>query len=194
MTPHYLTTEEDDSVDISGSFDGLVMASAPATNVGGGTRFIFGEENPSLNHSISVSSCHSGFPAQEGVVLRGNNYDGIVRCITVTKNIWGYATHVYNVHVWDTSMFPEPGFMIATFDMSKAPIHNGCRKLAASAQDDQLTFKVWSSNEEEPSWSDPVAVKRVRIPDDWIEEGSPMLYGGHILSERWILYGDIKTG
>ena len=46
----------------------------------------------------------TGVGVQQGLVLRAATADGVTRAITVTKNIWGGAFDVLNVHLWNTSL------------------------------------------------------------------------------------------
>lgn len=116
----FLTRDGADVTTIVEGAHGRIEATAPAGNVGGNSRTLFGcvDAPRSVNQYSCATVTHSGRIVQEGVALRMRSDGDRHRGITVMKNIWGGAFWVYNVHLWDTNIGGElPAIHLAGFHM-----------------------------------------------------------------------------
>lgn len=116
----FLTRDGADVTTIVEGAHGRIEATAPAGNVGGNSRTLFGRVDAprSVNQYSCATVTHSGRIVQEGVALRMRSDGDRHRGITVMKNIWGGAFWVYNVHLWDTNIGGElPAIHLAGFHM-----------------------------------------------------------------------------
>jgi hypothetical protein len=195
-----LTAEPPDTIgiDVNGE---LTIARAATKNTGSNTRVAFWQKESvkSMNQQSCVTWTRESDPInQQGAALRVRTTDGVTRGITVTKNIFGLATWVFNVHVWDTGV-PDnalPATQIAWFDMSSALVDDTALRplpwrLCARAVDDVVSFKVWPADEPEPGWAAWDYVRAVRLPPGWLAAGNPGWYVGHLQPGDAIRYRDL---
>ena len=52
--------------------------------------------------------------------------------------------------------------------------------VCARAVDDKISFKVWTGDNPEPSWDDPIAARTSIVPPEWVYSGYTGGYQGHI--------------
>jgi hypothetical protein len=148
-------------------------------------------DTPLSNDQISCATAWSdgGWPSQEGVAGRILIQKDRYRAVTVLKNIWGYASWMYVVHVWDTGT-PEVLRQVGGFDMSAAigtsdsASPASARRLCLRIRGSLLTLKVWLAREPEPPWSDATHVRMVILPEAARHSGRPGWYAGHIPAGR----------
>lgn len=166
---------------------GPTVSAAPTTNEGGNTRVVFWPaEGPTIADQQSCVAWEEPDPhSQQGIALRTQSEAGDTRAITVTKNIWYYASWVFNVHVMDSANSEEFVQILGTNledvlvrdDGTLAPLP---WHLCARVVGDQVSFKVWPADEPEPEWMDGVHGAGVLLPDGWHEPGVPGWYVGHL--------------
>lgn len=197
----YLTRDGADVTTITESSHGRIDATAPATNVGGNSRTLFGRTDApiSTNQYSCATVAHSGGIVQEGVAVRMRADGDRHRGITVMKNIFGGVNSVYNVHLWDTTIGGDlPARHIAGFAMEDSVGHGNSdsvpRRLCAKVEGQTLTFKVWPAGNPEPEWNDPTASRSLVLPSDWVFDGQPGLYIGHLEANDWAVFTDTVTG
>jgi hypothetical protein len=192
MAQRYLTHDAGDSTHISSSASGI-RVSAPPLNLGSNSRSVLyrTDATASLDQVSCLSATHSGLPVQEGVALRIDDSSATTRAVTVTKNIWfGYHT-LYNVHGWDTSRavpLQPLGYvdLVEVLGGSSAP-----RRLCARVRGDLLELKAWPADRPEPAWEDHSAVHRLSLPPEWVFEGRPGWYIGHVPPDGWAMLTDL---
>lgn len=138
---------------------------------------------------------HDGAPLQPGLAMRiassgpGNER---IRAVTITENVWGHGTWLFNVHVWDTAL-PTPMMPLATWNLADVvapgaefsgsepprfitpPWH-----LCGRTEGNVIDFKVWADGTAEPSWSDPGRVFSTVLPPGWDHAGYSGGYIGHM--------------
>jgi hypothetical protein len=187
----FLTRDATDVTTLKPWRDSLWI-SAPSTNAGGNSRTVFHRlSDPlSVDHGSCVTATHSGHPVQEGVALRISTSAGVTRAVTVTKNVWARADHIYNVHTWDTSR-SQVLHQVASHDMGDALAGSSERRMCARVSGSTVEFKVWTVDLPEPSWGDPVATRAVTLPDGWVRAGRPGWYVGHVPPGGWASYRDM---
>ncbi len=175
-----LTRDAADTFVLSGG-DGELRLTADAGNTAGNTRFLAwpSASPPSVDAISCATSTSAPWPAQEGVALRIVRSDGRTRAITVTKNVWGRATSIYNVHTWDTST-TEVLHELGGFDMTAALGAGSRVRLCARTAGPTVTLKVWRPSDAEPEWTDPTHTRSVALPPVWVYSGRTGVYLGHV--------------
>lgn len=136
---------------------------------------------------------------QPGVALRVRTRDGETTAITVTQNVWSAARYRFNVHLVDSAA-TKPleriggdwirGVGGSAFYLDPLPW-----RMCARADGRTVTVKVWSTSThpDEPSWDDPDFTFETEVPADWVYEGAPGLYLGHLLAGTESTYSDWTT-
>lgn len=163
-----------------------------ANNVGSSWRISSGPGNGGVNTrmvfwstataaSVNGGSCvrfdpNSVWPTQEGVALRISTVGGQTRAVTVTKNVFGYATNVYNVHSWQG----EDLKLHASVDASRSLAGSGAVNLCGRIDGKTVRFKIWRSSNPEPSWDDRSWVNSVRVQSLEARSGHFGIYAGHL--------------
>ena len=195
----YLTRDGGDVARVRIEGAGTVAVEADGRNTGTNSRGLLypTESETSPDEQSCAGTTVSEQHAQEGVALRIapselGDHEGI-RAITVTKNVWGHATHSYNVHLWDTTPAVTPSGMasselIDSADMSVA-LHEQPtreRRLCARIEGQLLEIKVWPADDAEPDWGDPVHTHTTEVPESWVYAGRPGLYFGHLHANDWL--------
>lgn len=177
----------------------LFRVRGPVSNRGSNTRLIArpSDAPTSRDHEVCATATSTSWLGQEGVALRDRLEPDRHRVITVTKNVYGGATTVYNVHLWD-SRRPGVGTHIAQVNKAAAFTDVGLvprvpRRLCAQVAGSRLTFKVWSQDRAEPGWADPVHATSVELPREWVFEGRPATYVGHVAANQTLTLSDIVT-
>jgi peroxiredoxin Q/BCP len=195
-----LTSEPPDTIgiDVNGE---LTIARASTKNTGANTRVAFWQKESakSMNQQTCATWTRESDPFnQEGAALRMRTVAGVTRGITITKNIYGSATWVFNVHVWDTSgpSSPLPATQIAQFDLSSALVEGFQLRplpwrICARAVDDVVSFKVWPADEIEPGWASWNHVRAVRLPPGWLGAGTPGWYVAHLRPGEAVRFGEL---
>lgn len=195
----YLTRDLADVVLVSEDVPGRVEVTAPSGTLFAGTRVLFHRVDApaSLDHQSCATVQHSGRIVQEGVALRMREDGDRRRGITVMKNIWAGSTWVYNVHVWDSTIPGDlPASLLASFDMGGvvAADLSAPRRLCARVVGAELTFKVWLADGAEPGWDDAVHTRRITLRNDYVFQGRPGLYAGHLQAGDWAVFTEHTTG
>ena len=142
-----LTRDGSDSFTLDGDDDALTLRADP-TNTAGNTRIVAWQPDraPSADNEACVTVDGWTWPAQEGIALRVTSQDGRTRAVTVTKNVWGHATTVFNVHVWDTST-PELFRLVASFDLAASLADGaGPQRLCGRTDGGAVDLKAWRSD------------------------------------------------
>lgn len=175
-----------------------VTVTGAASNVGSNSRVWFWRLDAPV--SVDQQSCatfsDSGWPAQEGVALRVRTDNDVSRGITVTKNVYGRATSLFNVHVWDTSKPERDGRFthLSASDMSDVLADSSYPwTLCARAVGEQITFKVWPAAQPEPTWADITHVRTTTLPSGWAAPGVPGTYVGHLGAMTTATFSGIST-
>lgn len=182
---------------------GTVAVSGPATNTDPEIRELFwNEDGPYLADQQACHTWHNptgslgGDTVQPGLAMRiapsGPDGDG-VKGITVNENIWAAAIWVFWVNVWDSSTPGRPFQGVQSFDLSPVvgkfwvadgEFHSnlvpGPWHVCARTQALDLTFKVWTGDNPEPAWDDPVHVRTTTLPEGWDHAGYSGGYVGHV--------------
>lgn len=179
-----------------------VTASMPAGVTDPNIREVFwrADADPVVDGQTCVtwqetSESVEGEPIQPGLAMRVASVgadNGGLRAVTLTENVLYAGTWLFNVHVWDTRSL-VPMTLVKTFDVSRVvgriakvdgradnsmvqpPWH-----LCARTSGDTFTFKVWTQNNREPSWSNPRQVFSVQLPAGWTYPGYSGGYIGHL--------------
>lgn len=181
----FLTRVGLDTYRVHGSAEELTYVASGGNRPEANTRSILYRDDVARarDQAVCETAVHPGGIHQDGVALRVNVDGQRFRAITVTRNIYGWVTTRYNVHVWDSAFGGElPAILLSSTDLHAAigPAGNAPRRLCARVDGDVLTLKVWPANAPEPDWDDPVHTARTVLPRGWTYEGVPGVYLGHI--------------
>ena len=168
--------------------DGAMHTAALDGNSGGNLRMVFWPaDGPSVEDSATCAEWSAASPGtQQGAALRITSSGGVTRAITVTKNIWLGAGWIFDVHTWDSSAPADKGYTsIGQVSLEDELVQNQVLApypwhLCARVLGDQLSFKVWLSDEKEPAWGDPLHGGSVRVPADYLQPGYAGWYIGHV--------------
>jgi len=176
--------------------NGVVTASAPATNTGTNTRTGFwpagGEPTADQLSCATWTEAPPGLK-QQGAVLRARTSQGRTTAITVTQNIsygvwWGF-----HIHVMDSGS-AQPFHEIATFDLREvfAPGYPDVLvappypwRMCARVVGDVVSFVVWPTTDPQPAWDDARYGGSVRLPAGWAAPGHVGWYVGHLEPGKW---------
>jgi hypothetical protein len=192
--------DREDTVAITVSGPSTVL-SAAAGNRDGNIRVVFVDAaGPVLadQQTCATWSDQTGPFNQQGVALRVSD-DGPTRAITVTKNVWGGVSDIFNVHIWDTSQ-PTGGIRYLGGESLGPALHvNGQLaplpwRICAKAVGRVVSFKVWPANQAEPAWTDPIHSRSMQLPADAPVTGRPGWYGAHLYEGAHITYTDMSSG
>ena len=180
-----ISSDGDDAYEWSGSADEVVVA-APATDQGINLRQVGAADvDPSRDHEACVS-WHGPVVdvAQPGIALRIRSDGDRVRAITLTDNIWSAARHKWNVHLADSAsnnvMDLQADEALEGFASSLSMLPDLPWRLCARVRGATFEVKVWALADDEPAWGDPRNGYAVDLPDEWVFEGRPGLYVGHL--------------
>lgn len=180
--------------------DGTLTARAADANEGGNTRIVFwpAADDPSLDQETCATWTDvQNDVRQPGAALRTTSDHTTTQAITITKNVWGGATWLFNVHLTDTAA-DTPFTLIGQFDLSGALDDNGSLapppwRMCARAVADIVSFKVWPLAEPEPAWDDPTYGGSVALPAGWDHPGRPGWYIGHLRASEEAHFTDRTT-
>ncbi len=180
-----------------------LVAAAPETNEFGNVReFFWSEENPYVADQQSCTTLvypagnQGGDIIQTGLALRiapsGPDGQG-VKGVTVHQNIWSAALWIFWVNIWDTTWPAVPYQAHQSFDVSgvvgkfwiendefHSTLKSGPWHLCARTRGLDVTFKIWTGTDPEPSWDDPVHVFSTTLPEGWDHPGYSGGYVGHV--------------
>jgi hypothetical protein len=184
-----LTPDGADRYDI-GQYNGTISMSAPTSNKGGNLREVFwpaGQASYKDSQVCATWKDQSSPYVQQGVALRIVAGSTSTRALTVTKNIWGGAFWVFNVHTWDSSL-AQPFTAIGQFSLDKVVWDTSTQKarplpwrICAKVVGASLTFKVWLPDlEAEPRWTDATHAATTTVPSGYLGAGKTGWYVGHI--------------
>jgi hypothetical protein len=198
----FLTSEAQDKYGLTLA-DGVVTASAPATNTGGNTRIAFWQAADAA--SLDQQTCATWVNAQselqqQGAALRVRSVNGRTTAITITDNILYFARWNFNVHVMDSGA-EQPFRRIAYFDLSDAfRTQPGAFdtwpypwRMCARVVGDTVSFIVWPLKDPEPAWDDPKYGGSVTLPAGWDQPGNPGWYVGHLEPGDSVGFTDLAT-
>ncbi|MGB3409572.1 MAG: hypothetical protein WBA45_00135 [Microthrixaceae bacterium] len=173
-----LTHEHGDTFTAT-SGSGSWRISSGTGNNGVNTRMVFWSTESAA--TVNGGSCirfdpNSVWPTQEGVALRIATSGGQTRAVTVTKNVFGYATNIYNVHSWRGSELT----LLASVDASRSLAGMGAVNLCGRIDGNTVRFKIWRSSNPEPSWEDRSKVNTVKAHSLEARSGHFGIYAGHL--------------
>jgi hypothetical protein len=134
----------------------------------------------------------SGPLTQQGVALRIEATDGAVeRAICIMKNIWGGGSWIFNAIGFRSGSLVILGSvdLSAEFD-AHGSVPSLPWRMCASVEGRSLVWKVWPTAEPEPDWDDPMFGTRIALPIEWVYEGQPGFYVGHLESGDCALFED----
>jgi hypothetical protein len=194
-TSVYITRDAADVYQFTPTADG-VQVTAPGTNIAGNTRTMFWSDTEprSVDQQVCATFQSDAWPAQEGVSLRTSNG----RAITVMKNIWGRAVNYFNVQLIDMSRPADQGRIAPPVPgVDFGHVLSGAPqpwRLCAKVEGQQLTYKVFPANQPEPAWGDQTYGRTVVLAPDWVYEGQPGIYIGHLNPGGWATFSNVTTG
>jgi hypothetical protein len=177
------------------------IVSAAAGNQDGNIRVVFVDATaPVIADQLTCAtwSDQTGHQNQQGVALRVSN-DGPTRAITVTKNVWGGVSDVFNVHLWDSSQ-PTGGIRLLGSESLGPALHVDGRlaplpwRMCAKVVGSVVSFKVWPANQSEPEWGNPTFSRSTQLPAGAPAAGRPGWYGAHLYEGAHITYTDMSSG
>jgi hypothetical protein len=198
LVTRVLTPDGSDRYSVTKS-GGQVTVTASRANTGGNLREVFWPAGtPALANTqvCATWEYEPGSTAQEGLAERITGTPSDTFAITETKNVFGGAFWVVNVHTWDTAS-AQPFTLIAQFDYSNVVIQNGALspfpwRVCAHVIGSALGFKLWvPALEAEPSWSDPAYTRIATIPSGYLGAGETGWYTGHISAGGSVGYGGL---
>jgi len=161
---------------------GTVVVKARTAN-GNERQFFWLNGSPAVSDSTSCAEWRSGTGlAQQGAAFRITDVAGVVRGLTITRNIWARAFWMFNFHWWDTSI---PGVY--------KPFHstNLTRYLrravtyplwfCARVTGREIQFVVWKAGTRRPAWGSTTQGGSSRIPPAFgSTPGMTGWYVGHV--------------
>lgn len=176
-----------------------LIASAPRTNRGVNTRmFVWPKATAPSTDSESCASWNSTGHAnvQMGAAVRVTRAGNRVRAITLTQNVVG-VQWTFNLHTWDTLRPGDPYRTVEQFDLSQTFLAGGlppypwrvCVRVIGS----ELEFRVWSADESDPGWGDPLRGGQATLPDGWVHAGQTGWYVGHLAAGQSAGLTDLAT-
>jgi hypothetical protein len=179
-----------DHYDVAGTADGsVVSASGPILAANDrvaywpSTQAATADEAACASWSSQTPAQATGVGVQQGLVLRASTVDGVTRAITITKNIWGGAFDVLNVHLWNTSL-ATPYAFFGRLDLE--PFFTASDETAlpydvcAEVVGDELDVAFWFSNQTPPVWGATGQTASFTLPADWDYAGEAGFYVGHL--------------
>lgn len=182
-----------DTINGSGNLGHMVTA-ARNDNQGGNTRVIFAGKGTTATYDqgecVTFTSQTEDTFTQQGVMLRWDGQEGI----GFTKNIYGGAHHVINVHIWNTNK-PVDGptgnkrfDQIAQFTMSGLVGTNLPWRMCARITGTVAEVHVWPLSIAEPDWNDSAYNGSVVTTLD--HPGIQATYIGHLQPGQSAVFDD----
>ena len=158
--------------------------------------FWYSDATPALNsESCATWTAADGAIVQQGAALRIAERGGVQQAITVTRNIYGKATWVFNVHLWVGSQFTligqfnlAPAFRLTSTEARPLPW-----RLCARAIGSMVEFKVWLLGHPEPQWGDTTHGGAVILPAGWEYAGVSGWYAGHLYTDDLASFRDLDV-
>lgn len=206
-----LTTTNGETYEYSGDGN-TILVTAPDTNTGGSIReFYWQDDRPYYPDQESCMTWDTPTGTvgndiiQPGLAMRiaPSGPDGTgVKGITVNENIWYSAVWIFWVNLWDSTDLESPFTGLQSFDLSPVvgkywleddgSIHSTLKlapwHVCAQTQGLQFRFKVWTNDEAEPTWDDPVHVFSTILPDGWDYAGYSGGYAGHVMAGQTAVF------
>lgn len=203
LVQRYVTRDAADTYAVHAGTTTLQVL-APATNVatadGSQTRSVLWD--PTRPAQVDQRSCATwteahGRWAQQGLALRVQVEAERFRTIVVAKNVWYGAEWQMNVYTWDNARDPyfRTHGMVSLrepFERLALPMPLPWR-VCARVVGAKVQVKGWRPSEPEPSWDDPTHGGSVLLPAEWIYEGRPGWYAGHLQPGGGIAMADLRT-
>lgn len=122
-----------------------------------------------------------------------------IKAITLTQNVYGGATWMFWVDVWNVTDPARPDFdgvkqfdlhsIVGSSDHAVPPPWHVC----ARVQGLTFRFKIWSATEVEPTWHDATHVFTATLPNGWNYPGHAGGYVGHLHSSQTASFSDLAT-
>lgn len=190
-----LTTDGAD-VYSSGSTATGMITTAPTTNTRSNLRLVgFKKAAPNTVNQESCATWTEGTAgnSQPGVALRIAATPTRVRAITVTNNILFGVRWKFNIHLGDSGA-KENMVLVGSksVDWASAPLP---WRFCARAQGQQITMKIWPVTDEpaEPAWDDPAFTASATVPTEWVYQGRPGWFVGHLAAGQRLVYSDLAS-
>ncbi len=205
-----LTSASGHHFDYTGTANRLT-ARGPADSVDGNIREVFWQSGSVRRSDQQVctiwddTSQSPGSPhgnRQMGLALRvaPATSDGRgLKAITLTQNVYGGATWMFWVDVWNVTDPARPDFdgvkqfdlhsIVGSSDHAVPPPWHVC----ARVQGLTFRFKIWSATEVEPTWHDATHVFTATLPNGWNYPGHAGGYVGHLHSSQTASFSDLAT-
>jgi hypothetical protein len=201
LRPLTLTEDDGDAYRWTDEGDGVIEVVPADGNQGSNLRQVLPDTNEVSQDQESCATWEGPIDehAQPGVALRIAEDDGRVRAITVSNNVWSAARYHWNVHLADSSaerpMTPGGRGVVPDFASDLADLSPLPWRMCARVDGNQLIAKIWSVEERdsEPDWDDPDNTFRLQVPSEWVYEGKPGVYLGHLSPDERSTFSDIET-
>jgi hypothetical protein len=163
----------------------LQLAGAPGD---GNTRVVFWRAGatPSLDQESCATWRSLSTPVdQPGVALRIESGPPGVRALTVTRNVFGGAGYIVNVHAWDSAAAPGVPPVLARFDLGATLTRGGDLvdlpwRLCARVTGARLDVVVWPLAEARPPWGDAGHGGSTAVPPGYDAPGLAGWFAGHL--------------
>jgi hypothetical protein len=139
------------------------------------------DAKPVVNSTACAEWVSGDGNAQQGLVFRVVQDDGVVRAISVTRNVYASAQWVFNFHEWDTSQSPAftlLGHMSLTAFLAGAAPYplSICGRVTGSL----LQFVVWRPGTAQPPWSTTTYGGHATVPSGYDGAGVTGWFVGHV--------------
>jgi hypothetical protein len=183
-------------------FDRRGTISVVSRGVGatGNERELFWTASDSTVDSSTCAVWDSGEGySQQGAFFRMTDKDGVVRALTITRNVYGAAWWVFNFHYWDTSDSASPFILFAHVSLynflgrsrhATYPLHFCARVIG-----DVMQFIVWRPGQHRPAWGSEIQGGQAETPatDSYgMEAGVSGWYIGHVPPGTISVMSDMK--
>lgn len=182
-----ITPDGDDSYRIDRPEPGGFDLSAPTSNTGGNLRMAIVDENAPI--SIDQESCVTWNgpvkdDVQAGLTLRVRTDGDRTRMIMISNNVWGLWRAAMNVHLVDSTQWPGRFEGLGTGHFTTLGDPDDGQPLpwrfCARVVGDRLSVKAWGTASAEPDWEGTEDVFRLTLPPEFVYDGRPGIYAGHL--------------
>lgn len=180
----------------SGSTATGMITTAPAGNAHANLRMVgFKKASPSSLNQETCATWVEGTAgsSQPGVALRIAATPTRVRAITVTNNILFGVRWIFNIHLGDSAA-KENMVIVGSkaVDWTTAPLP---WRFCARAIGQQVTMKIWPVSDPAvvPNWDDPTYTATATVPAEWVYQGRPGWFVGHLAAGQRLVYTDLST-
>jgi len=166
------------------------------TTNGNERQFFWTTGSPAVMNSTSCAEWVSGRGlAQEGAAFRVTDARGVVRGLTITRNIWGRSFWIFNFHSWDTA---TPGVYTRFHDTELTRYLRWAPQyplwFCARVCGDEMQFIVWKVGSERPGWGSTTHGGTAVIPPAF--RSGPGMTGwfvGHLPDRTSALFSSLST-